>query len=120
MSDEAGSDDVYVRGLEEGSPRWRVSTSGGSEPRWGAAGRELLYRHADSVYAASVAPGGEFRMGASRALLRGRFVSHAMVAAWDVSPDGTRFIFVRSTSARERQEMHLVLHWFDRRRAQRR
>ena len=116
VSDEARSDDVYVRGLEDGSPRWRVSTSGGSEPRWGAGGRELLYRKADSVYAVSVTPGLEFRTGASRAILGGSFISLPLIANWDVSPDGTRFLFVRSTSAEGREALQLVLHWFDWRR----
>ncbi len=117
VSDEAGSDDVYVRGLEEGSPRWRVSTSGGTEPRWGAGGRELLYRHADSAYAADVPSGAEFRTRPPRTLFGGRFVSQPMVAMWDVSADGSRFVFVRSTRAGESRAVRLVLHWFERRQA---
>jgi hypothetical protein len=36
------------------------------------------------------------------------------MSAFDVTPDGSRFLVVRSRSAeRGREEMHVVLHWFD-------
>ncbi len=115
VSNEAGTDEVYVRTLEEGSPRWRVSTGGGTEPRWGPGARELFFRHADSVYVTRVEPGTEFRNGRARALFGGRFQTNPNLTTWDVSPDGSRFVFVRTSTGEEAQAVHLLLHWFERR-----
>lgn len=69
VSDETGHDEVYVRRLTEGSARWPVSLGGGTEPRWGRAGRELYYRNGDSLNVVAVQTGAEFRSGPPRVLL---------------------------------------------------
>src|SRR5438105_10124516 len=50
VSNETGADEVYIRQLREGSARWRVSTRGGAEARWGRGGRERCFRQGDTVY----------------------------------------------------------------------
>ncbi len=46
-SNESGDDRIYVRPFDGTSPgpgtRWQVSTGSGTEPRWRADGKELLY-----------------------------------------------------------------------------
>jgi serine/threonine-protein kinase len=119
-SNETGAPEIYVRGLAEGGGRTRVSTGGGTEPRWARSGRELFFRTADSVYVVTVTPGPEFRGGAPRALLGGRFTT-STVTNWDVAPDGRGFVMVRTPeSALEGTPLNVVLHWFDRLRSQRR
>ena len=120
VSNETGASNIYVRGLAEGSGRTRVSTGGGAEPRWAHSGRELFFRNGDSVYVVAVTPGLEFRAGAPRALFGGRFVT-GNVTNWDISPDGQRFVLVRSSDAAgPGLPMNVVLNWFDHLRAQRR
>jgi Tol biopolymer transport system component len=116
VSNETGSDEVYVRKLAEGSARWPVSTGGGSEPRWARGGRELFYRSRDSLYVVDVTLGSEFHAGRRRALFGGAYLfsagNHSVY--YDVSRDGSRFVMVRSQAAsRGSEELHIVLHWFD-------
>jgi Tol biopolymer transport system component len=46
-SDESGAPEVYVQTNPASSGRWRVSTSGGSQPRLRRDGKELFYISAD-------------------------------------------------------------------------
>jgi Tol biopolymer transport system component len=113
VSNLSGPSEVYVRRLEDGSPRWKVSTSGGVAPRWGPGGRELFYRDADSVYVVAVRLGAEPQFGDPRALFGGQFVNSGNDIAWDVSPDGQRFAMVRPLGVSETTTLHLILHHFD-------
>ena len=53
VSDESGRNQIYVRGFmgkanaPAGSGKWQISKDGGSQPRWRADGKELLYAAAD-------------------------------------------------------------------------
>ena len=119
-SNETGTFEIYVRSLSEGSGRTRVSVGGGAEPRWARSGRELFFRNRDSVYAAPVTPGPEFRAGAARALFGGRFTA-GNPTNWDVAPDGQGFVMVRtSEAALDGSPLEVVLHWFDQLRWKRR
>jgi serine/threonine-protein kinase len=120
VSNEAGSDAVYVRGLEPGSARWRVSVAGGTEPRWARSGRELFFRNADSVFVSEVRTSPGFHAGAPRALIAADYYASSSNVLWDVAPDGRRFVFVARSGGREIAEMHLLLHWFDQLRGQQR
>ncbi len=87
---------VFVRPFPdtEGNQR-QVSPTAGRDPRWSADGREIFYRSAsDSLLAVPVVPGPGFSTGSPRALfsLRG-------VAAWDIAPNGKRFLLVRAIAA---------------------
>ena len=117
LSNETGSDEVFVRRLEEGSGHWRVSRNGGSEPRWGPGGRELFYRAADTVLSVTVGPGPEPTFSAPHAVLTGVFSADRNNASWDVSPDGKRVVFSRTKGAEGTLTMNVILHWFDRLRA---
>jgi TolB protein len=114
VSNEGGTDELYVRRLEEGSGRWRVPRGAAGEPRWGPGGRELFFRVADTVMAMAMTPGPEPTFSAPRNVLVGRFVSDGTKAVWDVSPDGQRFVFVRTQTEAETPAMTVLLHWFDR------
>jgi Tol biopolymer transport system component len=41
--------DVYVRASPPGTDKWRISVSGGTEPRWRADGKELFYLTPDQT-----------------------------------------------------------------------
>ena len=115
VSNETGSNEVYARQVREGGARWRISTRGGTEPRWGQGGQELLFRNGDSVYAVAVQLGTEVRAGPPRALFGGKYQSGLAghVVAYDVSPDGSRFLMVREPGGAGGQELNVVLNWFD-------
>ena len=113
-SNESGEMEVYVRSLNEGGDRTRVSNRGGAEPRWPQSGRELFYRTPDSVYVVPILQGQEFRAGAPRALFGGNF-PRKNTTNWDVSRDGQGFVMVRPpVIPPEGPPLHVLLNWFDR------
>ena len=114
-SNETGGNEVYVRQLREGSARWRVSVRGGTEPRWGRAGRELFFRNGDSVYAVAMQLGADVRAGPPRLLFGGKYQTsvNASNVFYDVSPDGSRFLMVREVTSTGAEELTVVLHGLD-------
>ncbi len=111
-SNLSGAIEVYIRRLEEGSPRWKVSTTGGGEARWGPGNRELLYRHADTVYVVALQLGPEPRLGEPRALFAGTYTGGNNEALWDVSPDGQSFAMVRPMGAQSGATLHMIFNTF--------
>jgi serine/threonine-protein kinase len=94
VSNESGRNEVYVRPFPNGSERWQISVAGGTEPRWRRDGRELFYRHADTVLAAELRLEPAFSVGQRVALFSGDYVGSARHAGYDVHPNGQQFVFV--------------------------
>lgn len=107
VSDESGSDEVYVRAYPDPAGRWQVSLNGGIEPRWAASGREIFYRSGDSLIAVSVTTQPTFAPGARQALFARWYLRESNHAQYDVHPDGQRFVMVRGGT--ERAALVLVL-----------
>ncbi len=63
VSDEEGSDQVYLRDLDALERRWRVSTEGGVSPVWSRDGRELYFLRGNSIFGVEVQTGGGVRIG---------------------------------------------------------
>ena len=98
-SDESGRREVYVRPFPKtGSAKWQVSTAGGMEPLWSRNGRELFYKASgQTLDAATVLPGATFAVGKHQVLFSTRGYEHYwMQRTYDVSPDGSRFVMIRS------------------------
>ncbi len=114
VSNETGDNEVFVRRLAEGSGRWPVSKAGGTQPRWGPGGRELFFRSGDSVLVAGVQLGPEPRFTTPTPVLVGDFNSDLNRPAWDVAPDGKRFVFTRQQGATTARGLNVVMHWFER------
>ena len=111
VSDETGRNEVYIRGLRTDVGRRRLSTNGGTEPRWTKGGHELFYRNADSVFVVAVRPGA----APSAATPRLAFVmpiARLLGGAYDVSPDGQRIVVVREQVGPRADPLHVVLGWF--------
>ena len=60
-----------------------------------------------------VQPGPEPGFSNARVVLTGEFVRDGNRPAWDIAPDGNRFVFSRDTRSSETREMNIVLNWFD-------
>ena len=50
-SNESGQFDIYVDTYPKPGTRVRVTTAGGTEPRWSADGRELFFRRGSEIHA---------------------------------------------------------------------
>jgi hypothetical protein len=86
---------------------WEVS-SGGS-PVWSPDGRELFYLDAEDWLTVITADtrGAACRHGAPVVLLRTSYVAGA--GAYDVSPDGTRFLMIKADPAERPSNTPIVL-----------
>ncbi|MBL8112028.1 MAG: protein kinase [Acidobacteria bacterium] len=106
VSNESGRDEVYVRDFPGPGGRVAVSASGGAFPVFSRDGRELFYRFDDAVFAATLREGPPFEVDPPVLLFRQPLVD----GAWDVAPDGSRFIMVApGESERDPMELRLTL-----------
>jgi serine/threonine-protein kinase len=119
-SNESGRDEVYVRPFPrtEGVARL-VSIGGGSGPVWAPHGSTLYYRGADgNMMAVPVTLQPTFTSGRPRTLFRfaGVYRMSGTATAYDIHPDGKRFIMVserNDAAATPRQQVNIVLNWFE-------
>ncbi len=108
-STETGRSEVYLSRLGGDGARWKVSPSGGTEPRW-ARNSEVFFRTIDSVYATRVTLGATPRVEPPRALFADDFYYVGYEAVWDVSADGKRFVFV-AVDQTSRATIDLMVNW---------
>ena len=111
-SDETGRFEIFVRPFPDAqSAKWQVSTDGGTSPHWSAQGNELFYLDAaNEMQAAHVTTKPTFGIVSKERLFSasGYFVS-PWSQAYDVSPDGQRFLMLRVGSATGAAPASLVL-----------
>lgn len=122
-SSESGKYEVYVRPFDansaDGSPpaggKWQVSTAGGGAPRWNTNGKELFYLASDgaTVMAVDLTAGAVFQPGTPRVLFKptGLRARPAIGAAWDVSPDGKKFLIPLPAAANAATPFNVILNW---------
>jgi serine/threonine protein kinase/Tol biopolymer transport system component len=118
-TDESGRYEVFVRGFPEPSTRVQISVNGGSEPVWSKDGRRVYYRDGNALLAATVTTAPSFqviRRDTIFADLSDYFASNRLnPAAYDIHPDGNRFLFLaleqegRGADA----ELTIVSNWFE-------
>jgi Tol biopolymer transport system component len=115
-SAESGGYEIFVQAFPGAGGKWRVSNSGGFEPRWRADGRELYYLGPGrTLMAVSVEPGIPPRFSLPRELfLTGAANSGAVRNRYDVSRDGQRFLIVSSGGERTVGPTTVVLDWLGR------
>ena len=102
-SNESGQFDIYIDAFPKPGSRARVTTAGGSEPRWSADGRELFFRRASEIHAVTL-DGFEVR---SMARL---FDAGGGIRAFDVSRDG-RFLLNLPANNHTAAAATIVSHW---------
>jgi serine/threonine-protein kinase len=115
-SNASGQQEIYVRPypIVQGTER-RVSEGGGAGPVWAPDGSALYYRGARSIMVAPTPLGPGFLTGRSRALFSSeRFRLSGNASAFDIHPDGNRFIMVTMGDPRPPapDQINVVLNWF--------
>jgi len=96
VSDETGRPEVYVRPFQAPGEKRRVSTSGGSQPRWPREGEELFYRSPDKrLMAVPVDLRKSLELGQPRPLFHAS-TSPESTLDYDVSSDGRRFLVLEA------------------------
>ena len=109
-SNEAGSQQVYVRTYPVPGAPWKISESGGRSPRWSPDGRTIFYRSSD--YAAIEAARVSTASGVA-VVGRERVSSlPGLGAAWDVNPR-TGLIVVSQSVGTVNRRMIVVVNWLE-------
>lgn len=118
-SDESGHDEVYVRPFprSDGVPRL-VSVGGGSGPVWAPDGTTLYYRGASGdLMSVTTTLRPSFSAGRPQPLFRylDRFRMSGTDVAYDIHPDGSRFIMVSELENPNwfLPRVHVVHNWFE-------
>ncbi len=112
-SDESGKFDVYIDSFPTPGIRTRITTAGGTEPRWSRDG-ELFFRRGSDIHHVELGPGHLFQHRAAPLAVTAMnrlFDAGAAVRSYDVSPDGRRFLINLPASGATRAPITLVHHW---------
>jgi Tol biopolymer transport system component len=105
-SDESGQFDIYLDTYPTPGARARLTTGGGTEPRWSADGKELFFRRGTAIHALAL---NGFEVRSNTAL----FDAGAAIRAYDVSRDG-RFLLNLPAPSHAAAAMTIVNHWMPR------
>jgi dipeptidyl aminopeptidase/acylaminoacyl peptidase len=117
VSDDSGTSEVYLAPLRGSGAKTRVSTGGGVSPRWRRDGRELFYLSGDgrTVMSVPIDLTPTLRVGTPVRLFttaaEAGFRGNARDRAYDVTPDGTRFLFSVSADQTASSRITVVLDW---------
>jgi hypothetical protein len=97
VSNETGSDEVYIRSFPDGAHVKRVSYAGGMQPRWRADGKELFFLAPGwTVMSAGVIFQPDLEISKPVALFQATMadIVQGTISPYDVSPDGQRFLII--------------------------
>jgi len=109
-SDQSGDDEVYLRLLDgDGTRSWKISTTGGSLPRWGRNMNELFFIDANNMMtiASLQFRNNEVEVAGYRSL----FTVPTFHENYDVSPDGETFVFSRFLEQKDFPPISLITNW---------
>jgi dipeptidyl aminopeptidase/acylaminoacyl peptidase len=119
-STESGRSEVYVRPFVSGGTgppslgqgKWQVSKDGGSEPRWRADGKEIIFQappNGRSKMAVEVKTNGAaFEAGVPQKLFQAQQIDNG----WDATSDGKRLILAMPEVQQTTQvPITVVLNW---------
>jgi hypothetical protein len=114
-SNESGKWEIYVAPFPGPGGNWKVSSAGGSEPRWRRDGKELFYLAPDGkLMVVDVKESPTFEADAARPLFETRLrqhISSADLFSYDVSADGQRFLVNTDVGEVTSSPLTAVLNW---------
>jgi Tol biopolymer transport system component len=117
-SNETGRSEIHVSPFPGPGSSWRVSTAGGTEPRWRRDGKELFYLAPDGkLMVVGVKTGPPFEADVAKPLFavrRRERVSASDQFGYDVSADGQRFLVSAEIGEPTAEPLTLLLNWADR------
>ena len=112
-SDESGRIEVYVQPFPDLDGKWQLSTEGGTEPVWSPKGHELFYRNGDKMMAVGYEADPTFSPSRPLLLFEGTYLSNPWDANYSVTPDGQRFVMIQVEQQQGRNQINVVLNWFE-------
>ncbi len=108
---ETGRSEVYLQTFPPGGGKWQVSTNGGTEPKWRADGKEILFSAEASIMSAAISLRGTVvEIGEVKELFRAlRPRGGSPSYHFSSSPDGQ--FFVLGTIKEQDEPITLLLNW---------
>ncbi|HEY6930097.1 MAG TPA: protein kinase [Thermoanaerobaculia bacterium] len=117
-SDESGQSEVHVTSFPDASRHYRVSSGGGTQPRWSPDGRELFYLSGTKMMSVPVErPADDLTFGSSLVLFERALQTFGGTAfnfstRYDVSRDGRILALVRANE-QPPPPLTLVFNWME-------
>jgi hypothetical protein len=114
ISNESGQNEIYVRSFPDGSGKWQVSKGGGVDPRWRRDGKEITYINGTRVMSVEVSTSPAFQPGTPKLLFEAPFAlagAHNRNNAYDISPDGKKFLATMPVGQSLSAPITVVLNW---------
>ncbi len=116
VSDESGRKEVYAASFPDATRRLRVSSEGGSQPRWSRDGKELYFVRSGQLMAVDVIRNGDdLAFGQAHPLFALSLFAFAdsgfdAITRYDVAPDG-RFLALVRAREEASDSLDVVLNW---------
>ncbi len=113
-SDESGQNQIYVQSFPDAAIRVPVSRDGGTNPKWNPQGKELFFVSRDNALMSVEVHGDAsgFRAGPPKALFTLPMLGPPpVVAGYDISADGQRFLMNLQVPGSTAQHITMVLNW---------
>ena len=110
-SDESGRNEVYAIPRSGKGDRVTVSIDGGTGPVWSRDGRELFYRAGDNLMSVQVQSTDPLVLGDRKKLLDVSAFEPGYFHDFDVSADGSKFLFIRPEPESRPTRLDVILNW---------
>jgi eukaryotic-like serine/threonine-protein kinase len=111
VSDESGSNQVYIAPFPGPGGKWQVSRTGGAEPRWRGDGKEIFFISPDSKLMSAGVNASEstLEIGNTQQLFEVR-LANPPGYHYDVTRDGNRFL-IDTQKEGSSAALALVVNW---------
>ena len=113
LSDESGSQELYVTRFPSGEGKWPISINGARQPLWSRDGKEIFYIEGQTQVAVAVTTWPDFSVGSVTRLFQSGYFRAADWHSYDVSTDGQRFVVVDSAEGAEPPTIRVVQNWYE-------
>jgi hypothetical protein len=115
VSDESGTDQIYVAPFPGTGGKWQISSAGGTRPAWRHDGREIVLLGLDDKLMATEVNvrGASLEVGAAHALfqMRPQRPGTFFHTVYDVSGDGKRILVNTSPAQKASPPITLIVNW---------
>ncbi|HJT89851.1 MAG TPA: hypothetical protein VJ732_18400, partial [Bryobacteraceae bacterium] len=114
ISNESGTNEVYVQSNPRGGGKFQLSTGGARGPRWSRDGKKIFYNSPDAtaVYEVTIKTEPKFEAELPRLAVRGGAdaASLGTYPNFDVMPDG-RLLMTAASDAAPAPKITVVVNW---------
>jgi Tol biopolymer transport system component len=112
-SNESGRPEVWVRPFPYTGEKWRVSRTGGTQPRWSRKGNELYYVQVATLFRVKISTRPIFSSSVPVRLFSDPALNwEYWHPTYDVSADGKKFVMTEPSGDARKPVLRVVQNWF--------